>query len=129
MESYFYSKLVRSGFEDVVSRTVEALKTEGFAIVTEIDLQSKFREKLNINFRKYKILGACNPAFAFEAIQYEEKIGVMLPCNVLVIDKENGMIEISAVDPVASMKAVENASLGPLAEEVKEKLRNAVDLI
>jgi len=129
MPTYFYSKIIRAGFDEAIMRATEALKTEGFGIISEIDLNEKFKEKLNVDFRKYKILGACNPAFAFKAVQFEEKIGVMLPCNVLVIDKENGLIEISAVDPVASMMAVENPALSPLASEVQEKLRKAIDLI
>jgi uncharacterized protein (DUF302 family) len=129
MPSYFYNKIIRALFDDAVTRTLEALKTEGFGIVSEINLHEKFKEKLNVDFRKYKILGACNPAFAYEAVQAEENIGVMLPCNVLVIDKENGMIEITAVDPVASMMAIENKVLAPLASQVQEKLRKAIDLI
>ncbi len=127
--SYFYSRIVRAGFDDAVKRATEALKTEGFAVITEIDLKEKFKEKLNVDFKKYKILGACNASFAYEAVKTEEKIGVMLPCNVLVIDKENGMTEISAVDPVASMMAIKNEKLGPMASEVQEKLRKAIDLV
>jgi uncharacterized protein (DUF302 family) len=126
--SYFYSKIIRAGFDETVKRVSESLKTEGFAIVTEIDLKEKFQEKLNVNFKRYRILGACNPAYAYQAVQAEEKIGVMLPCNVLVIDKENGMTEVSAVDPVASMMAVKNDRLKPLALEIKEKLQKAIDL-
>lgn len=129
MPSYFYSKTVRAGFDEAVSRTTEALKTEGFSIISEINLNEKFKEKLNVDFKKYKILGACNPAYAYKAVQYEEKIGVMLPCNVLVIDKENGLIEITAVDPVASMMAIENTAMEPIAKEVREKLKKAVNLI
>jgi uncharacterized protein (DUF302 family) len=129
MPSYFYNKIISAVFDDAVTRTLEALKTEGFGIVSEINLHEKFKEKLNVDFRKYKILGACNPAFAYEAVQAEENIGVMLPCNVLVIDRENGMIEIAAVDPVASMMAIENKVLAPLASQVQETLRKAIDLI
>ena len=127
--SYFYCKIVRTSFEDTVNRVTDLLKNEGFSVITDIDLKEKFKEKLNIDFKKYRILGACNPAFAHKAVVAEEKIGVMLPCNVLVIDKENGMTEVSAVDPVASMMAVKNPALAPLASEIKEKLQKVVESI
>jgi len=126
---YYFTKIISAGFDEAVARATEALKTEGFGIVSEIDLNEKFREKLNVDFRKYKILGACNPGFAYKAVQAEEKIGVMLPCNVLIIDKENGTTEITIVDPVASMMAVKNEALAPLAGEVREKLRKVIDTI
>jgi len=126
---YYFTKIISAGFDEAVARATEALKTEGFGIVSEIDLNEKFREKLNVDFRKYKILGACNPGFAYKAVQAEEKIGVMLPCNVLIIDKENGTTEITIVDPVASMMAVKNEALGPLAGEVRDKLRKVIDKI
>jgi len=126
---YYFTKIISASFDEAVTRATEALKTEGFGIVSEIDLNEKFREKLNVDFRKYKILGACNPGFAYKAVQAEEKIGVMLPCNVLIIDKENGTTEITIVDPVASMMAVKNEALAPLAGEVREKLRKVIDTI
>ncbi|HEX2394095.1 MAG TPA: DUF302 domain-containing protein [Bacteroidales bacterium] len=127
--SYYYSRIIRAGFDEAVLKTSEALKEEGFSIITEINLNEKFKEKLNVNFRKYKILGACNPSVAYQAVQIEEKIGVMLPCNVVVIDKENGMLEIAAIDPVASMMAVKNSTMRPFASELKEKLQKAIDKI
>lgn len=129
MATYFYSKTIKAGFEDAISAATEALKTQGFGIVSVIDLKEKFKEKLGVDYKKYTILGVCSPAFAYQALQLEEKIGVMLPCNVLVIDKENGLVEIAVVDPVASMKAVENSVLVDMAGEVGNKLRKAIDLV
>ena len=110
---------------DLVAR--DALKTEGFGIISEINIHEKLNEKLGINFKKYRILGACNPGYAYQALQAEEKIGTMLPCNVIIIDKENGQTEISAINPIASMMAVENPILEPVAREVTEKLRRAIE--
>ena len=126
---YYFSTTLKTNFEDAVARTTEALKTEGFGVITEIDMQSKLKEKLGVNFKKYKILGACNPAFAYKALQAEEKIGVMLPCNVLVIDKENGTTEVAAINPIASMMAIQNPVLGPLAQEVTDKLKKIIDAL
>jgi uncharacterized protein (DUF302 family) len=126
---YYFSTTLKTNFEDAVARTTEALKTEGFGVITEIDMQSKLKEKLGVNFKKYKILGACNPAFAYKALQAEEKIGVMLPCNVLVIDKENGTTEVAAINPIASMMAIQNPALGPLAQEVADKLKKIIDAL
>lgn len=123
---YYFSTIVKAGFEEAISKTTEALKTEGFGIVSEIDMQAKLKEKLGVDFKKYKILGACNPAFAHKALQTEEKIGTMLPCNVVIIDKENGTTEVVAVDPIASMMAVQNQDLAPLAGEVAEKLQRVI---
>jgi uncharacterized protein (DUF302 family) len=126
---YYFNKTIPESFENSIAKVTEALKTEGFGIVSEIDMQAKLKEKLGVDFKKYKILGACNPAFALKAIQAEEKIGIMLPCNVVVIDKENGTTEIAVVDPVASMMAVENSALEPLANEIKEKLKRVMTLL
>ncbi|HLO60483.1 MAG TPA: DUF302 domain-containing protein [Bacteroidales bacterium] len=124
---YFFSKILSAGFEDSISRVVECLKTEGFGIVSEIDMQAKIKEKLNKDIRKYRILGACNPSFAYMALQSEEKIGVMLPCNVVVIDRENGTTEVAAVDPMASMMAIQNPDLANIAFQVTEKLKSVVN--
>src|SRR5690554_3867725 len=104
--TYYYSKTVKSGFAETVDRITKALKTEGFGILTEIDVKSTLEKKLNVDFRNYRILGACNPPFAYKALQAEDKIGTMLPCNVIVQETADGDVEIAAVDPLASMKAI-----------------------
>ncbi|MBN2814702.1 MAG: DUF302 domain-containing protein, partial [Bacteroidales bacterium] len=103
-----------------------ALKSEGFGVVSTIDMQAKFKEKLGVDYPKYIILGACNPTFANKALQVEERIGVMLPCNIVLIEKDNDTIEIVAVNPKASMMAIQNPLLEPLAEEIAEKIRNVI---
>lgn len=124
--NYTISKTLNKGFDDTVQALSAALKEEGFGVITEIDLKEKFKEKLNIDFRPYTILGACNPALAYEAIQLEPNIGVMLPCNILVQKKENGKVEVSAVNPLSSIGAVENDRLQSLAKTVSEKLQKVV---
>jgi uncharacterized protein (DUF302 family) len=126
---YYFSTTLKTNFEDAIAKTTEALKTEGFGIITEIDMQGKLKEKLGVDYKKYKILGACNPAFAYKALQVEEKVGTMLPCNVLVIDKENGTTEVAAINPIASMMAVQNSALEPLAQEVADKLKRIIVLL
>jgi len=106
---------------------IAELKTEGFGVVTEIDLKDTFKKKIGIDFRNYKILGACNPQFAFKALEIEKNIGVFLPCNVVIDETEPGTVEVSAVDPVASMISVENESLGSTAVVIQQKLRNVID--
>ncbi len=123
---YYISKKINTNFEQAVQLLTESLKKEGFGVLTEIDIQEKLKEKLNVDFRKYKILGACNPAYAYKAIQLEDKIGTMLPCSVIVQELENNEIEVAAVDPVASMMAIENTDLAGIAEEIKEKLERAI---
>ena len=122
--SYYFTKRINEDFESAISKVTEELKKEGFGILTEIDVQATFKKKLDIDFKKYRILGACNPTFAFEAIKAEDKIGTMLPCNVIVQEEEDGTIEVSAVDPVASMMSVQNSSLASIASEVREKLKS-----
>ena len=124
---YYFSKTLTISFDEAVQRTTDALKTEGFGIISEINIHEKLNEKLGINFKKYRILGACNPAYAYKALQAEEKIGTMLPCNVIVIDKENGQTEVSAVNPIASMMAIRNADLEPIAVEITGKLKRVID--
>ena len=124
---YYFSKILSRSFEESIDRVTEALKTEGFGIVSIIDMQAKLKEKLGVDFKKYTILGACNPPYAYKTLQAEEKIGVMLPCNIVVIDKENGTTEVAAVHPVASMMAIENPALEPLASEVTIKLKNVIN--
>jgi len=126
---YYFSTVLKTDFSEARKKVTEALKTEGFGIVSEIDMQARLKEKLGVEFRKYIILGACNPAFAYKAIQAEEKIGVMLPCNILVIDRENGTTEVAAVHPAASMMAVQNPELEPLASEVTTKLKRVIGLL
>jgi uncharacterized protein (DUF302 family) len=126
---YYFSKIMSYGFEETIAKVTDALKTEGFGIVSEIDMQAKLKEKLGVDYRKYKILGACSPAFALKALQVEEKVGVMLPCNVVVIDRENGTTEVAAVHPLASMMAIQNPALEPLAQEVTEKIKKVVSLL
>jgi uncharacterized protein (DUF302 family) len=126
---YYFNVIMKSGFDESVAKITEALKTEGFGIITEIDMQAKLKEKLGVDYKKYKILGACNPAFAYKALQVEEKIGTMLPCNIVVIDKEDGTTEVAAVHPLASMMAVQNPSLEPLASEITEKLKKVIHML
>jgi uncharacterized protein (DUF302 family) len=126
---YYFNTILKTNFEDAVAKTTEALKTEGFGVITEIDMQGKLKEKLGVGYKKYKILGACNPGFAYKALQVEEKIGAMLPCNVLIIDKENGTTEVAAINPIASMMAIQNSQLETLAQEVADKLKKIIDLL
>ncbi|MFO7370882.1 MAG: DUF302 domain-containing protein [Bacteroidales bacterium] len=123
---YYINKILTMGFEESIEQVTEALKKEGFGVISVIDMQAKLKEKLGVDYKKYTILGACNPSYAYKTLQAEEKIGVMLPCNVVVIDKENGTTEVAAIHPLASMMAVENAELEPLAKEVTEKLTNVI---
>ena len=125
--SYYFSKTVKSSFEEAIIRTTEALKKEGFGVLTEIKIHEKLKEKLGVEFNRYVILGACNPAFAYKALQAENKIGTMLPCNVIVQDLGNGDIEIAAVNPIESMKAIRNEELGSVAAQVTEMLKRVVE--
>jgi uncharacterized protein (DUF302 family) len=123
---YYFSKKVKGLFDEVTERTTALLKKEGFGILTEIDVKKTLKKKLDVNFREYKILGACNPPFAYQALQAEDKIGTMLPCNVIVQEIEEGEMEVAAIDPVASMKAVENPKLLAIAKQVQQKLQRVV---
>lgn len=125
--TYHFSKKLKMPFEQAIARVTEALKTEGFGILTEIDVQQTLKKKLNVDFRPYRILGACNPPLAYRALQAEDKIGTMLPCNVVVQDVGGGMVEVSAVDPVASMMAIANPKLGEVAGAVQGKLKHVID--
>jgi len=124
--SYYFSKVVNKDFDTAILTVSKALKKEGFGILTEIDVQQTLGEKLDVNFRKYKILGACNPQLAYEALLTEGTIGTMLPCNVIVQEQKNGQIEVAAVDPVASMKAIENNHLHEIAIKVRKKLKKVI---
>ncbi len=125
--SYYFSKTVDYNFDEAIDKITEELKKEGFGILTEIDVKETFKKKLDVDFRKYRILGACNPNMAYQAIQHEPRIGAMLPCNVIVQELENGKVEVSAVDPVASMMAVENDKLGEVAKDVRNKLKKVIE--
>jgi len=124
---YYFSKTLDDPFDKAVQRTIELLKTEGFGIISEINIHEKLNEKLGISFKKYRILGACNPGYAYKALMIEDKIGTMLPCNVVVIDQGNGKTEISAVNPVASMMAIQNKGLESIALEITEKLKRVIE--
>ncbi|WP_297760526.1 DUF302 domain-containing protein [uncultured Muriicola sp.] len=127
MSYYFNKVLVGKSFDDAIERVTAELKNEGFGILTEIDVKETLKKKIDVDFKKYKILGACNPHFAHKALTSEDKIGVLLPCNVIVEEHENGEVEVSVVDPIASMGAVENETLGSLALEVRQKLLNVIE--
>ena len=124
--NYYISKKIRTEFYEAVHLTTNALKEEGFGVLSEIDIQGKLKEKLGVDFHKYKILGACNPPYALKALQQEDKIGTMLPCNVIIQELEDDFIEVAAVDPKASMIAVENAQLVKIAEDIREKLEKVI---
>jgi uncharacterized protein (DUF302 family) len=127
--TYHFSKTLDSTMDAAVARVTEALKQEGFGILTEIDVQKTLKAKINADFRPYRILGACNPGFAHQALLAEDKIGTMLPCNVIVQEHAPGRVEVSAIDPIESMKAVENPVLGSVAVEVHDRLKRAIDAL
>ncbi|MGQ1783755.1 MULTISPECIES: DUF302 domain-containing protein [unclassified Saccharicrinis] len=124
---YYFEKTLNCSFEEAVERATEELKKEGFGVLTEINIHDKLKEKLGVDFRRYRILGACNPAFAYKALQEEDKIGTMLPCNVIVQQVSETQTEIAAVDPMASMQSVENEKLAGVANEVRQKLKQVID--
>src|SRR3990172_5149794 len=124
---YYIGKTVSGGFPATVERVIESLKAEGFGVLTEIDVKATMKKKLDLDFRNYRILGACNPHYAFKALSAEDKIGTMLPCNVIVQELGENQIEVAAIDPIASMMAVENLSLGDIATEVQSKLKKVID--
>ena len=125
--SYYYNTILRNlTFEEAVHKTSEALKKEGFGVLTEIDIKATLKKKLDVDFHNYIILGACNPGFAHKALLAEDKIGTMLPCNVIVQEKEDGFIEVAAVNPMASMQAVINKDLMGIADDVTEKLKRVI---
>ena len=124
--SFYFAKTLNLGFDAAVQRTIEALKAQGFGVITDIDVRETFGKKLGIAYRDYRILGACNPALAHEALSIEDKVGTMLPCNVVVQDAGDGRTEIAAIDPVASMQAIDNPKLHEAAETVREKLKMVI---
>ena len=127
--SYYFSKTINGSFEEVQAKVITALKEEGFGILTEIDVKDTLKKKLGVDFKKYKILGACNPPFAYETLQTEDKIGLMLPCNVILQEVGEGRVEVAAVDPIASMQSIENKKLIGIAYQVQTKLRNVVSTL
>lgn len=124
---YYFNKVLDLSFDEAVTKVTEELKKEGFGILTDIDVQDTLKKKLDVSFRKYRILGACNPQFAYKALQNESRIGTMLPCNVIVQETEGGDVEVSAIDPISSMQAVQNPDLEGIANQVRAKLKSVVD--
>jgi uncharacterized protein (DUF302 family) len=124
---YYFNKTISTSFDEAVTRVTEELKKEGFGILTDIDVQQTLKKKLDVDFRKYRILGACHPSFAYKALQAEDKIGTMLPCSVIVQDLGQGKVEVATIDPIASMQAIENENLGGIAEQVQAKLKKVID--
>ena len=125
--AYYFSKTIDSSFEETIKKVTAALGSEGFGILADIDVKSAFKKKLGKDFRNYRILGACNPPFAYEALKIEDKIGTMLPCNVIVQEVGADRTEIAAIDPVASMMSVDNEKLKPVAEQIQKKLKKIVE--
>jgi uncharacterized protein (DUF302 family) len=125
--SYYFNKILTLPFDEAVDRVKAELKKDGFGVLTEIDVRETLHEKLGVDFRPYRILGACNPPFAYKALMAEDKIGTMLPCNVIVQELAPGRVEVAAIDPIASMAAVQNIDLGTIGLEVREKLKAVVE--
>ena len=123
---YYFNKSLKGNFEEVIVKVTEELEKEGFGVLTEINVTETLKKKLDVDFRNYRILGACNAPYAYKALKAEEKIGAMLPCNVIVQEKEAGEIEVAVVNPIASMQAVENDALGKVAKEIKVKLQKVI---
>ena len=126
---YYFSKTVTLSFEDAIEKVTAELKKEGFGVLTDIDVKQTLKKKLDVDFKKYRILGACNPTFAYKALQVEDKIGTMLPCNVIVQEIDEGQVEVAAIDPVASMQAIANPALKDVAEKVRGKLKKVIENI
>ena len=124
---YYFSKTIAGSFDNAIQNVTEALKAEGFGILTEIDIKATLKKKLDVEFYNYKILGACNPPFAYKALLAEDKIGTMLPCNVIVQEKVAGQVEVSAVDPSASMQSIENKNLHDIATEIRARLQKVIE--
>ena len=125
--SYYFSKILSMPFEEAIEKVTAELKNEGFGILTKIDIKETLKKKLDVDFKKYVILGACNPPFAYKSLLAEEKIGLMLPCNVVVLEVGDSKTEVAAIDPIASMKAVNNNALADIAGIVQEKLKRVVE--
>lgn len=124
---YYFNTVLKEDFDDVVEKVTNELKNEGFGVLTEINVNETLKKKLDIDFRRYQILGACNPPYAHKALEAEDKIGTMLPCNVIVQQKNETTVEVAAINPLASMQAVENEKLNDVANEITERLKNVVN--
>ncbi|MBA3055273.1 MAG: DUF302 domain-containing protein [Sphingomonadales bacterium] len=127
--TYYMAAQLKAAFDDAIARTEAALKAEGFGVISRIDIQQTLKSKIDVDFRPYTILGACNPALAHEALQLEDKVGLMLPCNVIVQQSGPGTVEVAAIDPVASMQSIDNPELMKAAQTVREKLSRAIGLL
>src|SRR5271166_1345155 len=125
--SYYFSKTLNVGFDDAVASTKEALKRHSFGVLTQIDMRDILKKRLNVDFRPYLILGVCNPQLTYRALRVEDKIGTMLPCNIVLQQHEDGRVEISAVDPVALMQAITNVEVGQVAQDVRSQLQRVMD--
>ena len=125
--SYYFSTKIQGTFEKIYDRTLASLEKEGFGVLTEIDVKATLKKKMDVDFRQYKILGACNPPFAYKALQAEDKIGTMLPCNVIIQELGKGEVEVAAIDPIASMQAIENETLMLIAQQVRKKMFDVVE--
>jgi len=125
--TYHFSKTLNAPFDQAMESVTAALGQRGFGVLTTIDVKATLKKKLDVDFRPYTILGACNPNFAYQALQHEDKIGTMLPCNVIVQQRDDGKVEVSAVDPIASMQAIDNPALGAVAGEVRDLLRQTIE--
>ncbi|MFN2366780.1 MAG: DUF302 domain-containing protein [Desulfurivibrionaceae bacterium] len=125
--TYYFNKIVNAGFDETIDRVTGDLKKEGFGILSDIDVKGALKKKIDVDFRKYRILGACNPPFAYKALQAEDKIGTMLPCNVIVQELDDGRVEVAAIDPAASMQAVDNDDLSGIAGQIREMLKRVID--
>jgi len=125
--TYYFSKILDIPFDEAIGKVTEELKKEGFGVLTDIDVKETLKKKLNVEFKKYRILGACNPPNAYKALQVEAKIGLMLPCNVVVEEITDRKTEVAAIDPVASMQAIENLKLLVVAEQVRDKLKRMIN--
>lgn len=124
---YSFNKIMDCSFDEAITNVTDALKKEGFGVLTEINVQKTLKKKLDVNFRKYRILGACNPNYAYRALQLESRIGTMLPCNVIVQETESGEVEVAAIDPIASMQSIDNPELGEVATQVQAKLKKVIE--
>jgi uncharacterized protein (DUF302 family) len=125
--TYHFSKTVNMNFDDAVVSAKEALRRHNFRVISEIDMKDNFKKALNVDFRPYLILGACNPQLSYRALQAEDKIGTMLPCNIVLQQQEDGRVEVSAIDPVASMQAVTHIVINQVAQEIRSHLERVVD--
>lgn len=124
--NYYFNKTIKGNFDEIIKKVTEELKTEGFGILTDINIQETLKKKLDVDFKQYRILGACNPPFAYKALLAEDKIGTMLPCNVIVQEINHGVVEVAAINPMVSMQAVKNEQLNEIAFEINKKLKNVI---